>query len=213
MISPISIIGSLVYRACEALNANTVFMEALKQYPFYENCVSDGHFNLWHYPGTFSEISATLIEIGTSPKGALIKFPSVLDFQAVKQRHEERISYTYNLAIAGTTDSEWTTEQRDSVVFELLLRPVYEEFIRQAKQAEYLDMGYNAPIHDVWEVFSTGNSEGVVLKTYGEHVDAIELPNLTLRLRKEAECRWGDIIKTEQEQVRQRMNNLIKTRP
>jgi hypothetical protein len=57
MISPIDIIGSVVYRTREALNKNTAFLEEIKSYKYYDMISDDGKVQLWHYPGTTEEIS------------------------------------------------------------------------------------------------------------------------------------------------------------
>lgn len=211
MISPTQIMGSLVYRTGEALNRNRTFMSGLSAYRYYENCVVDGVFNLWHYPGTYNEISNILLTIGEHPNGSLIKFPAMLNYQASRQeRGAKSTIYHYNMAIAASTSGEWTTQERDTNVFEPLLRPVYNEFIRQVKQAEYLSLPYGTPPHNTYEVFTTGDSEGIVAKQYGEHVDALEIHDLALTVKADAACRWEDTIKLENEFFTHKSLNLLQ---
>ncbi len=180
MISPNKIIGSLVYRTREALRGNNSFLTALQGYRFYPDCFTDGKFNLWHYPGTHSEISNAFLNI---PKTSW-KFPSVLNFHPVRQKKGGQDSYIwFNLAIVGLTSSEWLTQTREEQVFELLLRPIYMEFMRQLETSGYFEIDYGVPPHDYYEVFTTGKNQGVLFDAYGDYIDGIELHNLYLKLR------------------------------
>lgn len=184
MISPNAIMGMLVYRTREALNGNEAFIASLGKYAYYENCYVDGQFLFWHYPGTKNEISNALLTIGEHPNGARAKFPAMLNYQPVKQK-KNGLSTTlyYNLAIAGSVLSDWTTEERDVQVFEPLLRPVYAEFIRQVTACGYFKMDYGYPAHNYYEVFTTGKNMTDLEAMYGDHIDAIELHSLELTLR------------------------------
>ena len=50
-VSPNTIIGSLVWRTREALNRNAAFLDALAGYYYAPNCLVDGKFGFWHFPG------------------------------------------------------------------------------------------------------------------------------------------------------------------
>lgn len=184
MISPNKMIGSLVFRTREALNKNEAFISKMKSYYYSQNCFVNDQFLLWHYPGTNNEISNALLEIGKHPNGSRIKFPSFLNFQPVRQEKQgSDTTIHYNLAIVGSVKSEWLTEQRENEVFEKILRPVYEEFMRQLQGSRYLKNGYGLPGHTYYEIFTTGESSGEIIKRYGDNIDAIEIHNLVVDLK------------------------------
>lgn len=181
MISPNKIIGSLVYRTRKALNGNEAFRKALAEYVYSANCLVDGNFLFWHYPGTQNEISRVLLQLGTHVNGARLKFPAILNFQSIRQEKKDgKCTMYYNLAIAGSVLSEWTTEEREVQVFDRLLRPLYSEFIRQIKESGYFQLDYGVPPHTCYEVFTTGSNASELKNQYGDYIDAIELHNLAL---------------------------------
>lgn len=210
MISPNKLIGSLVYRTRAALNGNQAFKKELAQYTYSPNCLVDDEFLFWHYPGTHNEISRNLLEIGKHVNGSRVKFPAILNFQAIRQEKSgEDVKLVYNLAIVGSVLSEWTTEQREVQVFDRLLRPIYVEFMSQIQKAGYFHLNYGNPPHTYYEIFTTGNDERI-MNRYGEFVDAIELHNLTLKLRVNLCKRDYARIETENALVTKDINNLLK---
>lgn len=179
-VSPIKVIGAIIYRTRESLNSDNNFIENLKRYEYADLCCCDGYFNLWHYPGTSEEISAILGKL----KDSGLKFPSVFNFQAMRQQVSNRtLTVTYNLAFTAITDKEWTTEQRDVQTFDLVLRPVFNEFIRQISECGYFNGVTRQLDYTKYEVFTTGNSGGVINDRYGDYIDAIEVQNMTLNLK------------------------------
>ena len=156
-VSPNTIIGSLVWRTREALNRNAAFLDALAGYYYAPNCLVDGKFGFWHFPGTQAEISAVLLKLGEAVNGSMLKFPAVLNFQSIRQQRKgDAVTLNYNLAIAGSVKSTWTTREREAELFERVLRPVYDEFMRQAALSGYFLTDYGLPPHDYYEVFTTG---------------------------------------------------------
>ena len=126
-VSPNTIIGSLVWRTREALNRNAAFLDALAGYYYAPNCLVDGKFGFWHFPGTQAEISAVLLKLGEVVNGSMLKFPAVLNFQSIRQQRKgDAVTLNYNLAIAGSVKSTWTTREREAELFEKVLRPVYD---------------------------------------------------------------------------------------
>jgi hypothetical protein len=177
--------GSLVYRTREALRNNAKFLAALEEYPFTPDCFIDGKFSLWHYPGTHDEISGALLHI----KESQWKFPSLLNFQEVKEdvTAGKGDVYHYKLAFAALTVSEWLTEQRERYIFDLLLIPVYIEFMKQLKKSRYFVLSlqeFNTmPNHVRYKVFTTGKSSEGIIDMYGDYADALEIHNLTLQTK------------------------------
>lgn len=210
IVSPNKIIGSLVYRTRTALNKDERFKSALKDYAYSGNCLVDDKFLLWHYPGTGSEISRVLLKIGENPNGALLKFPAILNFQSIKQEKKEGKNLIYyNLAIVGSVAGEWTTEQREVQVFDKLLRPIYEEFMKQVKGCEYFQLNFGTPTHTYYEVFTTGDNSSELMNRYGDCIDAIELHNVILSLKPVLCERHLSVMENENNLVTEDINQLL----
>lgn len=210
IVSPNKIIGSLVYRTREALCENSNFIENLRKYDYHKNFLIKGKMSLWHYPGTNNEISNALLDIGKHPKGVRLKFPSILNFQSIRQdKSSESVRISYNLAIVCIVRSEWTTEQREKQVFDCVLRPIYEEFINQINLCNYFQKDYGIPEHTYYEIFTTGGNSNEIANRYGDYIDAIELHNLSLRLNPRLCMRDFDVIEKENELVTSNIKNIL----
>lgn len=193
MISPNKIMGALVYRTREALNKDEKFLGNLVNYAYYRNCYDGERFTLWHYPGTGDEISAYLLELDKVGYHRY-KFPAVFNFQPIRQEMQRNPVIHYNLAIAGSVKSEWLTEQREAELFDNLLRPIYVELMNQIMTCPWIMTGYDLPPHDYYDVFTVGNGN-LMRDKYGEYVDAIELHDLTLAVKKLCQSDEEEIIK------------------
>lgn len=189
MISPIKIIGSIVYKTREALRANQDFIDGLSGNPFYLNFFKEGLFSLWHFPGTPNELSESFLEIGKGVDGSKDKFPALFNFMPVEQNYsrvngDNRTSFIYNLAFVGQTLSKWPTEVREELVFDPLLRPMCDEFFNQLYQSRYFDTDFGFIQHRRYEVFTTGNKmDERIQGRYGDYLDAIEIHKLQLILK------------------------------
>jgi hypothetical protein len=185
--------GSLVYRTREALRNNAEFLASLEGYQFAPDCFVDGKFSLWHYPGTHDEITGALLNINESQW----KFPSLLNFQEVREDVKpEGDVYYYKLAFAALTDSTWFTETRERYVFDLLLIPIYLEFMEQLKKSRYFVLSLkefnNMPNHTRYKVFTTGKSNSAIINMYGDYADALEIHQLNLQTK---DCFTRDELK------------------
>lgn len=213
IVSPNDIIGSLVYRTREALNKNKQFIDQLAGYYYSPNCLINDKMNLWHFPGTHNEISNVLLKLGEAVNGSYLKFPAILNFQSIRQsRQGASIEVHYNLAIVGSVKNTWTTQERESQLFRLLLRPIYEEFINQVNIYQCFNLGYGIPSHDYYEVFTTGGNSAQIKDMYGEYVDAIELHDLTVNIKPIC-LRDGMNILKENNLVTENVGELIKIKP
>lgn len=181
-VSHIAVVGSLVYRTREALNADPDFLAGLDDYPFLD--VRDGGLvGFWHYPGTQSEIGNILN--AASEVTAQWQYPSLMDLQPVRQQRAARhTALRLNLVFAAPVAGQWTTEERERLVFEPLLRPLYREFMRQvARSGYFVADSYDDPFpHELYENFATGGDDGVIMERYGSYLSAIEVHNLELKL-------------------------------
>jgi hypothetical protein len=173
------LIGSLTYRTREVLRNNQAFLTSLERYRCVSTCfANDNKFSLWHYPGTHGEISAAFLNIDDGR----LKFPSILNFNPIKEVvSAQNVTYTFNLAFVAPTFSEWCTEEREAQVFELLLTPVYKEFLRQVVLSRYFVTNYGDVPHTRYKVFTTGKASDGIIEHYGDYIDALEVHGLTLK--------------------------------
>lgn len=189
-ISVNELIGAMVYRTMRELNKNPNFMSGLRKYEYFQNLLDDcGCFHLWNYPGTQAEISAIFLKLSEfGLKGAKHKFPSVFNFQSVRQEKggTDNLTDIYlNLAFVSPVNPHWRTSQREEQVFKHALRPIYEEFFRQIRKSGYFQTPIGEIPHTYHEVFTTGKSiSSVIQVNYGDYMDAIEVTNLRLRAKK-----------------------------
>lgn len=218
-VSPTKLIGSVVQRTLEALNADPAFVEAAKAYAFWPNCSENGRLRLRHSLGTPTEIADTLAAFTPPADATALNLPAVLDIHPVRQirevgggmRPENRI--VYNLAIVAPARREWPTGQQEQEVFETILRPIGDELIRQIKRSPAFATGYELE-YDCYEVFATGEAsggsdgEGPVLR-YGDAIDAIEIRNLTLSLRPDLCEKTLNGLYAESDQVTVNINHIL----
>jgi hypothetical protein len=180
------LVGSAVYRARKALNANPAFMKTVAGYRFSPDCLYDGVFHLWHYPGTHGEIARIIGDKNKTIVAQKEKFPCVMNFLPVVETVTDHggtlAQIRLNLAICAPTEKDWFTQQREREVFDTILRPVYRELINQLANSPYLQNGYGLPPHNKVEIYTTGANAGQVVDRYNEHLDALEVTNLLLTL-------------------------------
>ena len=137
---------------------------------------------MWHYPGTKNEIENALNNMSFVTNRW--QYPAMLDIQPNRQVFGgDFMEVVYDLAIASWVSKDWSTEERDRYLFATLLRPIYEEFMRQIARCEYLVIeSWDDMRHDYWENFATGGEQGVILESYGNYISAIELHDLNLKI-------------------------------
>jgi hypothetical protein len=210
--TPNEIIGSLVYRTNCALNKNQRFLDALKAYYYYPAVSNDDGLHLWHFPGTSQEISDIFQALSKDTAiGSQLKFPGVLNFQGVLQEHRSEFTVLrYNLAIIAPVLSDWTTQQREEQVYKLLLQPIEDEFIRQIGLFPHFKRPLGPfPYRSIY-IPTTGKALNSMMKVqYGDFLDAIEFPNLSINMLKTCE-RESNIIVNESNKVTDEIKNLRK---
>ena len=73
----------------------------------------------------------------------------------------------------------------------------------------YFNLGYGVPSHDYYEVFTTGGNSAQIKDMYGEYVDAIELHDLTIKIKPI--CMRDEVkILKENDLVTENVEELIK---
>ncbi|MCL1933055.1 MAG: hypothetical protein FWF53_04480 [Candidatus Azobacteroides sp.] len=191
MISPIDVMGSLVYRTREALNKNAAFLEKIKGYRYYDSVSDDGKVRLWHYPGTPEEISDKYLGMQDSEK-SFLKYPAVFDYLNIPEQIGVTTGYKdvfFNLAFVAPTNKDWDSFTRKDRVFKMILYDIYEEFFNQIKK---FDVGRRGKVvfnpsgeipHKKYDVHTTGKSVTEVLEyKYCDYMDVIQIINLRLKI-------------------------------
>jgi len=214
IVTPNEIIGSLIYRTTQALNNNTRFIDDIKKYKFWPSLVNEDRLHLWHFPGTQQEVSQVFQTLGKdSMNGSKLKFPAILNFQGVVEEHKFTSGITlnrYNLAIVSPVLSDWTTQQREEQVYKLVLRPIEEELIRQIESCEYLSTPIGRFPYISSYIPTTGKALNSIMKIqYGDFMDAIEMPNFTLRVIDNVCASMSSKIIEESKKVTDEIKNLI----
>lgn len=209
------IMGSLIFRTAQALNKNILFIEALKNYRFCDSIINDGTFHLWHFPGTQQEISQIFKTLGKdSINGHQLKFPAILSFQGIQEEHDFTPGITvkrYNLAIVSQVLQEWTTQEREEQAYKLVMRQIEEELIKQVSSCQYLHTPVGQFPYQSAYIPTTGNALNSVMQVqYGDFMDAIELPNFTLRTINGICTGMSDKIIEESKKVTDEIKNIVK---
>lgn len=209
------IMGSLIYRISQALNKNQKFINDIKKYRYWNSIIDNDKFHLWHFPGTQQEISQMFNTLSNdSINGHKLKFPAILSFQGIYEEHEFTAGITlkrYNLAIVAPVFSDWTTQEREEQVYKLVLRPIEEELIRQIESCEYLQTDIGRLKYVSVYIPTTGKALNSVMKVqYGDFIDAIELPNFTLKAMNDICTAMSNKIIDESKKVTDEIKNLIK---
>lgn len=186
MISPIDIIGSLVYRTREALNKNTDFLVKIKNYRYYDLISDNGQFQLWHYPGTAEEISQRYMQM-QDLESSFLKYPAVFNYQNILQQSgitQGCEDVFFNLAFVAPTCNDWGTETRKDKVFKLVLYDIYEEFFKQIKRCKHILSTMGDIVRKKYDVYTTGQSVSKILEfQYCDYMDAIQIINLRLSIK------------------------------
>jgi len=209
--TPNEIIGSLIYRTNNALNGNAKFLQAIRQYEYYPALLHDDRLHLWHFPGTANEISDVFQELSKSTLfGAKLKFPAILNFQSVIQEHQKDFTVMrINLAIITPVLDEWTTQVREEQAYKLVLKPIEDEFIRQVQRFRHFQIPTGHYPYVSAYVPTTGKALNSVMKfMYGDFVDAIELPNFTIKVLKTCED-MSEIIESESIKVTEEIKKIV----
>ncbi|MDR0575641.1 MAG: hypothetical protein LBG96_16740 [Tannerella sp.] len=205
------IIGSLVYRTNNALNRNSRFLTELKGYRYYPAIVSDDKLHLWHFCGTGLEISQAFQVLPNDSAIGSLKFPAVMNFQGVLQGHYS--GYTvcrYNLAIVAPVFQDWTTQEREEQVYKKVLKPIEDEFIRQISRFPHFQNPVgNFPYNSTY-IPTTGNALNSVMKVrYGDYIDVIELPNLSIKVLSACDG-MSDLIVSESKKVTEEIKEKVR---
>lgn len=196
--SIIRALGGIVARTNSALNGNAAFMARIKsEYTYAGNCFVNGEFRSWYRPGTLPEINSLIL----AHKSDLYKYPCLFSVLPIRENYQTRDGQkwrilTLDLTLVAVTNSQWTTEQREMLVFDTLLRPWYREFMRQLSISKLFFCNGKIPDHSAWEVFTTKGYEDEA-KVWDDYLDYIRIKGLQLTVNPNVCHR--DVSEMEQE--------------
>lgn len=220
-VNAVNLIGALTYRTSKALNVikkgetESEILKNVKGYKYWENMFHKNEIHLWHYPGTQNEILETWGKIQKDQLSAIKRYPAILNYQNIRQERGRKPGMSrifYQLAIVAPVDSQWTTQQRNDNVFQYVLRPIYDEFIRQIDRSGWFEVGFDGVHHSYTEVFTTGTSYNQVIRMqYGDYLDAIQLTDLRLDVKLNMCIRDAQTIEKESRQVTDALFDILQT--
>lgn len=217
MISHVDIIGALTYRTRQALNKTSTFHDNAVAVYEYCDVIFDrkerANMHLWHFAGTNNEILTIFERLGKDPQSARLMFPAILNYQSVIETHGVGVDgltqLDYDLVIVAPVNSTFTTEQRNRTVHDVILEPIYDEFMRQLRSCGWFQIPLQGLDFVRAKVFTTGTSEHRVIRNqYGWYVDYIEITDLRPLLRKDICADDIKQIKLEAELVTNNLKDL-----
>lgn len=141
--------------------------------------------------GDSSYIREQLLALGQSKSTAANKFPLIglyVPFDEARDNEDYFCKAAVNMIIATNTLEKYTNEQRRKISFVGVLRPLYDDFIRELKECRKFDHGYSDIISHIYsENYSFGRRGAIDAdgKEVGEKIDAIEIKNLELTVKKQ----------------------------
>lgn len=133
------------------------------------------------------EIIETLDAMGQTQAGQYQKAVMIMLFEDITVSQGDGSGYfstNLNLLIATLTQPTYKSSQRETASFEPVLRPIKREFFKQLYQSPYFAVeGQEFPCDTTdrkrWGRQKLIGSDG---KRMGDHIDAIEIANLELKL-------------------------------
>lgn len=139
--------------------------------------------------GESAYIREQLSVLSKSRETALKKFPLIGLYSPFVERKDSRDYYcktSVDLIIAVNTLEKYTNEQRLEVSFKGVLRPLYEAFIEEVKNYKRFDFDDHVS-HNYSEnfVFGRRGAYDSLGNELSEKIDAIEIKNLELTVKKE----------------------------
>lgn len=137
--------------------------------------------------GDSAYIREYLLSLKKSSSTAAYRFPVIGLYSPFDERKNNgTVSASVNLILAVNTLVGYTNEQRMEVSFEGVLRPLYSDFMKALEDSKSFDAPYNGFNHTYVENFSFGKRGALDVdgKEIDEKIDAIEIKNLDLTLKK-----------------------------
>jgi hypothetical protein len=137
--------------------------------------------------GDSSYIREYLLTLKGSSSTAPYRFPLIGLYSPFDERKQDGVtSASVNLILAVNTLAGYTNEQRLDISFKEVLRPLYESLMKAMEEVKLFDIPYEGFNHTYVENFSFGKRGALDVdgKEIDEKIDAIEIKNLNLTLKK-----------------------------
>lgn len=145
--------------------------------------------NVSYLFGDWSYISNQLTVWGKSPKTSPLKFPIIClysPFTEDRGAEESRVSLEFILMV--NTEKDYTNEDRELISFDRVLRPIYRLFMDEIRGDRRFASDYRGVVpHQYTENYRYGRVGvlGPDGKPFRDFIDAIEIKNLELTIKKE----------------------------
>lgn len=140
--------------------------------------------------GDSSYMREYLLRMGKFRGKEPVKYPLIglySPFNEYRDSNEYDCKADVNLIIAVNTLDSYTNNERLEISFKKILRPLYEGFIEELKSQKRFDFGYGPVKHVYSENYSFGRRGAVDVdgESLNDKIDAIEIKNLELTIKKE----------------------------
>lgn len=145
--------------------------------------------NVSYLFGDWSYISNQLTVWGKSPNTSPLKFPIIClysPFTEERDAEDARVSLEFILMV--NTEKDYTNEDRELISFDKVLRPIYRLFMDEIRGDRRFASDYRGVVpHQYTENYRYGRVGvlGPDGKPFRDFIDAIEIKNLELTIKKE----------------------------
>lgn len=139
--------------------------------------------------GNSQYVKERLTELTQGNRSQEFKFPLIALFVPLTEQRgtaEYHSKAKLRILIACSTDPRWNNEQRKHISFERILRPIYEQFLKNLLADPRVKRPYNGGLpHEYSENYSYGrygayDSTGEKLR---DSIDAINITNLEIIIK------------------------------
>lgn len=145
--------------------------------------------NVSYLFGDWSYVSNQLTVWGKSPKTSPLKFPIICllsPFTEDRTGEDSHVSLEFYILV--NTEKEYPNETREEVSFDKVLRPIYRLFMDEIRGDRRFASDYRGVVpHQYTENYRYGRVGvlGPDGKPFRDFIDAIEIKNLELTIKKE----------------------------
>lgn len=145
--------------------------------------------NVSYLFGDWSYISNQLTVWGKSPNTSPLKFPIICLYSPfTEERDAEDVRVSLEFIIMVNTEKNYSNEDRESISFDKVLRPIYRLFMDEIRGDRRFASDYRGIVpHQYTENYRYGRVGvlGPDGKPFRDFIDAIEIKNLDLTIKKE----------------------------
>ena len=143
--------------------------------------------NVSYLFGDWNYISNQLTVWGKSPKTSPLKFPIICLYSPfTEERDAEDVRVSLEFIIMVNTEKNYSNEDRESISFDKVLRPIYRLFMDEIRGDRRFVSDYRGVVpHQYTENYRYGRVGvlGPDGKPFRDFIDAIEIKNLDLTIK------------------------------